>query len=230
MPEVWTHVGSRFRRKTIEVGRSFPALSTHFRGGPSPHSPAPFMLLMPGSLSEPHGSSSELGKTCYWNCMSHSLQVHPPFTSLMEAGTHALHPQFSLCLLPECWVKEVKGGNLVRVQPQSGIPRRRNWLLFHLLPPPLHHIHFPGSTNTPLLKLKWLSWQTKMHIIWGHILPLLKNKWDYWSVHWHLLEIMFIIFMNMEMRGQLPESLTPRACTLFTISENFFPCRFKIFY
>ena len=99
-PEVWTHVSSRFRRKTIDVGHSFPALSTHFRGGPSPHSPALFMLLMPRSLSEPQGSSSELGKTCYWNCTSHSLQVHPPFTSLMEAGTHALHPQFSLCLLP----------------------------------------------------------------------------------------------------------------------------------
>ena len=123
----------------------------------------------------------------------------------------------------------MKGGNLVRVQPQSGIPPRKNWLLFHLLLHPLHRIHFPGPTNTPLLKLKWLSWQTKMHIIWGHILPLLKNKWDDWSVLWHLLEIMFIIFMNMEMRGQLPESLTPRTCALFALSENFFPCRFKIF-
>lgn len=92
--------------------------------------------------------------------------------------------------------------------------------------PPPHP--FPWTYKHTTFKIKWLSWQTKMSIIW--MLPLLKNKWDYWSVLWHLLEIMFIIFMAMEMRGQLSESLTPRTCTLFAVSENFFPWRFKSFY
>ena len=34
--------------------------------------------------------------------------------------------------------------------------------------------------------------------------------------------------MNMEMRGQLPESLTPRTCILFAVNENF-PSGLKFF-
>lgn len=98
-----------------------PLCLLHSGKAPCPCSPALFRMAMPRSLFIALTVHPlQPGRLLYWNCAFHPPQVHASLLPHWGQGPIPLMLGPPPCLLAKHWVRELKGGTSVRIQPHVG--------------------------------------------------------------------------------------------------------------